>query len=168
MQTGIETTTREIENFVYAGSDGDELDINISNSTWAKNNVYATSYRLRKATGKNIRIWRDWHRKPYDYNNYTPFTVYIEPISYASIIEQNKCDITDIEPTQEENTMTKVSDKLTKVNESFTINMYDNGYMVEVGGRDSEDEWKTSKIICSTLDEVIEIVRETANMTRQD
>ena len=64
--------------------------------------------------------------------------------------------------------MTKVSDKLTKVNESFTINMYDNGYMVEVGGRDAEDEWKTAKIICNTLDEMIEIVRETANMTRND
>ena len=30
-------------------------------------------------------------------------------------------------------TVKKLSDKLTKVNESFTINMYDNGYMVEVG-----------------------------------
>ena len=64
--------------------------------------------------------------------------------------------------------MASIADKLTKVNESFTINMYDNGYMVEVGGRDAEDEWKTAKIICNTLDEVIEIVRETANMTRQD
>jgi hypothetical protein len=62
--------------------------------------------------------------------------------------------------------MTKVSDKLTKVNESFTINMYDNGYMVEVGGRDSEDEWKNAKIICATLDEVILIVREVTSMTR--
>ena len=64
--------------------------------------------------------------------------------------------------------MTKVSDKLTKVNESFTINMYDNGYMVEVGGRDSEDEWKTSKIICNTLDEVIDIVRQADAMPRND
>jgi len=64
--------------------------------------------------------------------------------------------------------MASIADKLTKVNESFTINMYDNGYMVEVGGRDAEDEWKTAKIICNTLDEMIEIVRETANMTRQD
>ena len=32
-------------------------------------------------------------------------------------------------------TVTKLSDKLTKVNESFTINMYDNGFMVEAGGR---------------------------------
>ena len=64
--------------------------------------------------------------------------------------------------------MTKVSDKLTKVNESYTINMYDNGYMVEVGGRDAEDEWKTSKIICNTLDEVINIVRQVNDMPRND
>ena len=66
------------------------------------------------------------------------------------------------------NRMANVADKLTKVNESFTINMYDNGYMVEVGGRDAEDEWKTSKIICATLDEVIAIVRKVAEMPRND
>jgi hypothetical protein len=44
--------------------------------------------------------------------------------------------------------------------------MYDNGYMVEVGGRDSEDEWKNTKIICATLDEVILIVREVTSITR--
>ena len=64
--------------------------------------------------------------------------------------------------------MANIADKLTKVNESFTINMYDNGYMVEVGGRDSEDEWKTSKIICNTLDEVIDIVRQADAMPRND
>jgi len=65
-------------------------------------------------------------------------------------------------------TVKKLSDKLTKVNESFTINMYDNGYMVEVGGRDSEDEWKTSKVICNTLEEVIDIVRQVDAMPRND
>ena len=64
--------------------------------------------------------------------------------------------------------MASIADKLTKVNESFTVNMYDNGYMVEVGGRDSEDEWKTSKIICNTLDEVIDIVRQADAMPRND
>ena len=40
--------------------------------------------------------------------------------------------------------------KLAKVNESITINRYDNGYMVEVGGRDDDNEWKTAKILCNT------------------
>ena len=64
--------------------------------------------------------------------------------------------------------MAKIADKLTKVNESFTINMYDNGYMVEVGGQDEDERWKTSKIICATLDEVIDIVRQVNDMPRND
>ena len=30
----------------------------------------------------------------------------------------------------------KISDKLNKVNDSFTVNMYENGFMVDIGGRD--------------------------------
>jgi hypothetical protein len=65
-------------------------------------------------------------------------------------------------------TVKKLSDKLTKVNESFTINMYDNGYMVEVGGRDSEDEWKTAKIMVTTVDELLALVSEAVEMTRSE
>jgi len=50
--------------------------------------------------------------------------------------------------------------KLNKVNESITINRYDNGFMVEVGGRDEENDWKTAKILCNTEEEMIEVVRE--------
>ena len=39
----------------------------------------------------------------------------------------------------------KVGDKLTKVNENFTINMYDNGFMIEVGGRDSDEEYRKDR-----------------------
>lgn len=62
----------------------------------------------------------------------------------------------------------KLSDKLTKVNESFTVNMYDNGYMIEVGGRDDEDEWKTAKILVSTVDQLIELIKEATTITRVD
>jgi hypothetical protein len=50
--------------------------------------------------------------------------------------------------------------KLTKVNESITINRYDNGWMVEVSGRDSDNEWKNSKIVCNTEEEVLAVVKE--------
>ena len=56
--------------------------------------------------------------------------------------------------------MAKISNKLAKVNESFTINRYDNGFMIEVSGKDHEDEWRTSKLLCSTEEELIELVRE--------
>ena len=62
----------------------------------------------------------------------------------------------------------KLSDKLTKVNENFTINMYDNGYMIEVGGRDDEDNWKTAKIIVDTVDELLALVQEATEIERAE
>jgi hypothetical protein len=61
----------------------------------------------------------------------------------------------------------KLSDKLSKCGDSLTVNMYDNGYMVEVSGRDDENDWKSAKIMCSTLDEVYAVISEAANMTRE-
>jgi hypothetical protein len=59
--------------------------------------------------------------------------------------------------------MAKLS-KLSKVNESITLNRYDNGWMVEVGGRDQENEWKNAKIMCNTEAEVIEVIQEWNSM----
>lgn len=61
----------------------------------------------------------------------------------------------------------KVSDKLSKVNESFTINMYDNGYMLETSGRDNNDNWANAKIMVPTVEELCELVKEVAQMTRE-
>ncbi len=55
--------------------------------------------------------------------------------------------------------MAKLS-KLAKVNESITLNRYDNGFMVEVGGRDEDSEWKTAKILCNSEEEMIAVVKE--------
>jgi len=54
--------------------------------------------------------------------------------------------------------------KLAKVNENITVNRYDNGWMVEVGCRDSESDWKTAKILCSTEDEMLAVVKEWNSM----
>ena len=54
--------------------------------------------------------------------------------------------------------------KLSTVNESITLNRYDNGFMVEVGGRDNENDWKTAKILCSTEEEMMAVVREWNSM----
>ena len=60
----------------------------------------------------------------------------------------------------------KLSDKLAKCNDSLTVNFYDNGFMVEVSGNDENDDWKTAKIMCPTLKDVVEVITEAANMTR--
>jgi glycine cleavage system H lipoate-binding protein len=50
--------------------------------------------------------------------------------------------------------------KLAKVSESITINRYDNGWMVEIGGRDKKEDWKTSKTLCNTEAELLDLIRE--------
>jgi hypothetical protein len=50
--------------------------------------------------------------------------------------------------------------KLAKVNESITINRYDNAWMVEIGGRDKKEEWKTTKTVCNTEAELLEVIKE--------
>ena len=64
--------------------------------------------------------------------------------------------------------VTKVSDKLTKVNESFTINRYDNGFMFEVGGRNRKGDYKTAKIMVGNVDELVALVREASEMDLDD
>ena len=60
----------------------------------------------------------------------------------------------------------KISDKLVKVNESFTVNMYDNGYMLEIGGRTPGDDWGTAKIMVSSIEELVELIKEVSEMER--
>jgi hypothetical protein len=57
--------------------------------------------------------------------------------------------------------------KLSKVSESITIYRYDNGWMVEVGGRDSEDNWKVAKIICDKENDVTSLVKEWNSKERE-
>ena len=63
-------------------------------------------------------------------------------------------------------TVKTLSDKLTKINDSFTINLYDNGFMVEAGGRDDNDEWITAKLMVATIEDLLTVIREAADMER--
>ena len=62
------------------------------------------------------------------------------------------------------NKMAKKLNKLSKVNESFTVNRYDNGFVIEIGGRDKENDWKICKILCSTEAELFEVIKEALSM----
>ena len=61
-------------------------------------------------------------------------------------------------------TVTKLGDKLIKINESFTINRYDNGFMVDAGGRNKKGDYVGVKLLCNSLDEVVALVREAGEM----
>ena len=62
--------------------------------------------------------------------------------------------------------MSVLSDKLAKSGDSCQVYFYDNGYMVEVSGRNHDDDWKTAKIMCSTLEEVNAVIVEATEMER--
>ena len=83
---------------------------------------------------------------------------------------KKKTEITDedlikeLDNIQLEYDMAKKLSKLSKVNENISINRYDNGWMVEVGGRDDENDWKNCKILCNTEEEMLAVVREWNSM----
>ena len=60
----------------------------------------------------------------------------------------------------------RLADKLAKCGDSLTVNIYDNGFMVEVSGRDDNDDWKTAKIMCPTIEDVNAVIKEAADMPR--
>jgi hypothetical protein len=62
----------------------------------------------------------------------------------------------------------KISDKLVKVNESFTVYMYDNAFMIEVSGRDSENDYKTVKLMVPVLDQLQALIKEVTEMDKDD
>lgn len=56
--------------------------------------------------------------------------------------------------------ITKIADKLEKVSDSFTIYRYDNGYCLEISGRDTSEDWATAKIVCTNIEDLILLVKE--------
>jgi hypothetical protein len=60
----------------------------------------------------------------------------------------------------------KISDKLAKVNDSFTVYMYDNGFMVEIAGNNHKEDWANAKIVCTSLAELVELIQEASELER--
>lgn len=63
--------------------------------------------------------------------------------------------------------ITKVADKLTKVGECVNVYFYDNAYMVEVTGRDKNDDWANIKLVCKDMDEVVKVLQEVETLERE-
>jgi hypothetical protein len=53
-----------------------------------------------------------------------------------------------------------LSTKLSKVNESITINRYDNAWMVEVSGSDKNADWIVTKTVCNTESDLVALIKE--------
>jgi hypothetical protein len=61
-----------------------------------------------------------------------------------------------------------IADKLTKVSENFSVNMYDNGYMFEISGRDKKGDYKSAKIMCSNVEQLVALVQEATELDRDE
>jgi hypothetical protein len=62
----------------------------------------------------------------------------------------------------------KISEKLNKVDDNFSIYRYDNGFMLEITGKKSDDEWARAKIMAENLLDLLELVKEAATMERDE
>ena len=40
--------------------------------------------------------------------------------------------------------------------------------MIEIGGRDSDEEWKTAKLMVKTVDELLALVKEATELPRDE
>lgn len=49
-------------------------------------------------------------------------------------------------------------DRLVKVSDSFSVNRYDNGWMIEISGKNADNDWTTVKIICNTEDQMFKLI----------
>jgi hypothetical protein len=62
----------------------------------------------------------------------------------------------------------KISDKLTTVNDNFSITMYDNGFLIDIGGKTANDDWSNAKIMVPGVEQLLELVKEAVNMPRDE
>jgi len=58
--------------------------------------------------------------------------------------------------------------KLAKINESYTIYRYDNGFRFEASGRDAENEWKNVNLIIADEEDLLEVIKEANSMEKDD
>ena len=61
-------------------------------------------------------------------------------------------------------TVNQLGDKLIKINDNFTVHLYDNGFMVEAGGYNNKDDYVSARILCNTIEEVQALVAEACTM----
>lgn len=58
----------------------------------------------------------------------------------------------------------KVSDVLKKVNDNFEVSILDNGYMVDIRGRDVEDNWSSCKLAVANIEELIAVITQISEL----
>ena len=67
---------------------------------------------------------------------------------------------------QDMKTHTNLIDQFAKVNDNYTVTNCQNGYVVEVSGQDSSEEWINAKFVFKTIEELKDVVQDLAWMPK--
>lgn len=51
-----------------------------------------------------------------------------------------------------------------KISDNFEVTIANNGYMIDICGRDSEDDWVRNKIVCTDLEQLLDTITTIVNM----
>lgn len=62
----------------------------------------------------------------------------------------------------------KIADKMTLVDDSFNVSMVDNGFVFEIGGRNEDGEWSRAKVIVTTIEDLLSLIKEAAELPRDN
>jgi hypothetical protein len=58
-------------------------------------------------------------------------------------------------------------EKFKTVNDSFEITLCENGYIVNISGRTDTDDWVNKKIVCTTLEDLFDLITDIDLMDTQ-
>lgn len=64
-------------------------------------------------------------------------------------------------------TQINLNEKFKKINESFTITLCENGFLVEIGGEDFKDEWNDKKLLVPTVGDLHTLLDQIVQMPRR-
>ena len=62
----------------------------------------------------------------------------------------------------------KLVDFISKISEDIIIKVVNNGYLLEVSGRDVEDNWTTVKLVCVNRKELNALLDECITLPRDN
>ena len=57
--------------------------------------------------------------------------------------------------------------KLTKVNDNFSVTMCENGYVVDISGEDTDDNWISTKIVFDGLDDLSDFIGKISKLEKR-
>ena len=57
--------------------------------------------------------------------------------------------------------------RATKVSDNFSITLCENGFVVDVSGSDSNDDWINSKIVFNSLEDLMDFIKETTKLEKR-